>query len=60
MRCDGNGVSGWDYHVGITGNFEVSFDGEADLMRHMAMRTAAPDACVNQRPAGPEHDRTGP
>src|SRR3546814_11181573 len=29
-------------------------------MRHMAMRTAVPDASIDQCPAGPEHDRTRP
>src|SRR3546814_3553523 len=53
-------MSGRDYHVDIAGNFEVAFDGEADLMRHMAMRTAVPDASIDQCPAGPEHDRTRP
>src|SRR3990167_6720948 len=60
MRRYRNGVSGGNYQVGITGNFEVAFDGEADLVRHMVMGTAAPDARVNERPAGPEHDRTRP
>src|SRR3546814_3353474 len=60
LRRYGYRMSGRDYHVDIAGNFEVAFDGEADLMRHMAMRTAVPDASIDQCPAGPEHDRTRP
>src|SRR3546814_15444884 len=57
LRRYGYRMSGRDYHVDIAGNFEVAFDGEADLMRHMAMRTAGPDERIDQSPAGPENGR---